>query len=298
MPEAPAPPVLRVALSPAAAERLLELRVRRLLAIELDDLVSVDQGATGPLEGDLIRVWIDTPTPRRALIEVRRGSRSVARRGLAIADFPADVAARVVTIATAEMVRVQARIDEAPAGPSQPNDDGTGQTEDAPFAMVPSLDGMWLPSSAPGGLFGAGFALEHRAGITTQALHTSLLIGEGGGQSLRWLEVGATLGLRLNLAERWRLTLGAQAAGVSLSLPRATTVDGLATSGNEWTARVGAELGLETQLARLTWLRLDVRPGALVRSLDLASNDLEAPHGEVGGFALGLGLGLVASPWQ
>ena len=48
------------------------------------------------------------PTPERSLIEVRRSGRSLARRALDITDLPSDIAARIVAIETAEMVRVQA----------------------------------------------------------------------------------------------------------------------------------------------------------------------------------------------
>ncbi|MEQ9318464.1 MAG: hypothetical protein RIF41_04865, partial [Polyangiaceae bacterium] len=45
---------VRVALSPKAAERLFEIRVRRLLAIELDGVAEVEDHATGPLAGEVI----------------------------------------------------------------------------------------------------------------------------------------------------------------------------------------------------------------------------------------------------
>jgi hypothetical protein len=289
----PEPLPVRVALSETATKRLFALRVRRLLSIELEGVANVSMTPTGPLRGDIIRIWIDTPTPRRAFIEVRRGSRSVAQRALAIADFPADVAARVVTIATAEMVRVQARLGE-PSDPG-PIDDGTeGRADEPGVAARASFGTVFLPSADPAIMVGPAFTLEHRTSFTTQALHVRVLGGEGDLQRLRWLEIGGTLGMRWRLGDRWRLAVGASASGLSLDLPKAAVIDGAAVRGAEWSARATGVIGGELAVAPDTWLSLELQPGGLVRSLDVVDGAGRASS--VGGFAMGLELGLVIAP--
>ena len=285
---------VRVALSPKAAERLFELRVRRLLAIELDGVAEVEDHATGPLAGEVIRVWIDTPNRRTALIEVRRASRSVARRKLAISDFPADIAARVVSIASAEMVRVQARLGEATDPTAGTGVDQDGEPDDASFAVEPALTGLILPSSDPVFVGGPRFSLEHRSGITTQALFAQFLVGDGTEQRLRWLEIGGYLGIRWRVADPFRLRFGAAASGVALDFPTAVSIDGRATDGQSWTARATASVAGELRLERQTWLSLALEPGGLIRDLDLASRSGDLSS--LGGFALGLNLGLVVAP--
>lgn len=285
---------VRVALSPKAAKRLFELRVRRLLAIELDGVAEVEERATGPLAGEVIRVWIDTPNRRTALIEVRRASRSVARRKLAISDFPADIAARVVSIASAEMVRVQARLSE-PIDPSAgTGDDPDAAKEDASFAVEPALTGLVLPASDPVFIGGPRFLLEHRSGITTQALFVQFLVGDGSDQRLRWLELGGFLGIRWRVAELFRLRFGAAASGVVLDVPTAIAIDGQPTDGQTWTARATASVAGELRLDGPTWLSLALEPGGLIRALDVTSRTGEGTS--IGGFALGLNLGLVVAP--
>jgi hypothetical protein len=251
---------------------------------------------TGPLGEDVIRVWIDAPSARRAVIEVRRIDRSLARRALRIADFPADVAARLVAIATSEMVRVQARATLRRPAPRSEPDDGSGSDDDAAFRVDGGGMVLLLPSSEPLVLAGPEIALEHQRSITAQVLYARWLIGEGEGQRARWLEIGAAFDVRLPLSERWRARLALKAGGVAVSLPLAATIDELPTSGTDWTVRAGGLLGVEVELAPEAWLGLSVEPGASLRNLRVV--DRSGLEHELGGFALGLGLGISASPFE
>ena len=279
-----------MATTKAAHKRLGTQRVRRLLAIELEDEAQVGSAANGSLAGDIIRVWIDVPSTRRALIEVRRGERSVARRSLAISGFPADVAARVVAIATSEMVRVQARVQRRPAV----NDDQARRAAEAArratFAVESTLSAVILPASSPAWTLGSELSLAHQIGITSQALYGRWQLGDGDDGHLRWLEIGVAAGVRLPLAPLWRVRLAAKAGGVSLALPQAAGAE----ARNDWTVHAGGQLGVEAELAPHTWLGLSVEPGALLRTV--GAYDAAGRLTEVGGFALGLGLGLVAEP--
>ncbi|RLB63391.1 MAG: hypothetical protein DRI90_06950 [Deltaproteobacteria bacterium] len=288
---------VRVALSQPAHKRLKALRIRRLLAIQLDDIAAIDPKPTGPLGKDLIRIWIDLPTERRALIEVRGGERSLARRLLVIAGFPDDVAARVVAIAVAQMVRVQFRAAQrARLAPEEGPSRGPGDPhEDQRFILGGSLTGLWLPTSAPEALVGPELSLTHRRGLTGQTIYGRWLMGSGSERHARWFEVGAALDLRLSVAPAWRARLAARAGGVALGLPEASPVNGSAASPADWTVRAGALLGIEASPQPGTWIGLAVEPGATLRSLDVVDHTGRAT--ELGGFALGVSLSVLASPW-
>jgi len=283
---------VRVARSKAAAKRLFVLRIRRLLRIELDGVASVEPAPNGPLTEDIIRVWIDVPNPRRAIIEVRRAGRSLARHELAIAGFPSDVAARVVVIAASEMVRVQAQLDQQVQPPTDDNNKPIGDDEDSALAFGAALSTMLLPMSEPALLFGPELTLEHRRGITAQSLYSRWLIGDGD-LSLRWLEVGAALDLRATLSPSWRMRFGGKVGAVALSVPDAVLIDG-APATSDWTARGGALFGIEAAVMPLTWVALSVEPGATLRSVTV--QDHTGSSSDLGGFALAVNLGLVVSP--
>lgn len=283
---------MRIALSPAADERLNERRLRRLLALELRGVAEVLPESTGPLSEDAVRVWLHVPNPRRAVIEVRRTDRSLARRSLRIEDHPADLAARLVAIATSEMVQVQARPlkpKPPPAQPKPPPNHESAFRVDAGGAL------LVLPTSAPLLLGGPELALEYRRAFTGQILYARWLIGEGDEQRARWLEIGASFDLRFELSEMWHLRLAAKAGGVALALPEAVLVDNNESrGGKEWMIRAGGLVGIEASLTDDVAFALTAEPGACLRKLhvlDGAGNETE-----VGGFAMGIGLTFIGSP--
>ncbi len=299
-PAKPAPAKVRVAMSARAAERLVELRVRRLISFELDEVAEVERDSVGPLNDDLIRVWIDVPSSRRVLIEVRREGRSLARRVLAISDFSPGVAARVVSIAAADMVRVQARLDTVPVEPVGPPS-VEAAIDDARVAFDASMMAMIAPQSLPLVSFGPELALEHRERLTpwlgsAQTLYGRLLIGEQDDRRLQWLEAGVALALRMPLSPRWRVQLAAKVGGALMSVPFATMADGAPTGGREWSARGGGLAAIEARVAPDTWLALGVEPGALLRDMTLVHRD--GTRSDLSGFTLGIALGLSVSPWS
>jgi len=288
---------VRVALSEAANKRLKARRLRRLLAIELDDIATIDSHPLGPLSRDLIRVWIELPTERLALIEVRGGGRSLARRTLVIAEFEGDVAARVVAIAVAQMVRVQWRAELR--GRSAPKtaggDGGVARAPESAFTLGGSLTGLWLPGSAPTALLGPELSLSHHGEITGQTLYGRWLMGADGERHGRWFELGAAIDLTLTITPAWRARLGARAGGVVLALPEAAPINSSVASPTDWTVRGGAQLGIEASPEPGTWIGLSLEPGATLRSLDVV--DRTGHHTELGGFALGVSLSVLSAPW-
>jgi hypothetical protein len=294
VPEPPAaqaaPPRVRVALSKKAAERLFELRMRRLLQIELDDAARVEPELAGPLGGELILVWIDLPEPRRAMIEVRRIHGALARRSIAVGGFPDDVAAEAVALAAAEMVRVQAHI--PPVKPPSDTPPVATRPADVPsFGIEGASDALLLPASEPVAFAGPRLSLALEKGIFNQTLHGRWLFGDGE-RLARWFEVGGGLGLRFPFGEDggWRIGVGLQAGFAAVRLPGATTVDGEA-SEDAWTVHGAAALALQARVTRDTWLSLAVEPGAALRTLTVADG---AGERDLGGFALGIHLGILA----
>lgn len=286
--EETAPIGVRVAFSSDADERLGGVRVRRLLKIELEGTAKVEPVATGSLSGDLIRVWIHAPNARRAIIEVRRNGRPLARRTLAIASFPSDVAARVVAIEASEMVRVQARALQKPAViPSPPGARPPG-TEQSSLVLDGGLGAIFAPDSDPAAFLGPELALSHRFSFTAQRLfgrwYASLEE-----PAVRWVEVGAAFELRFVLHERWRLATGLEASVVSLGFPDSTRVFG-EPADDGLSIRVGGSVAIETRLSPSLWLALAAEPGALVRPVDYQLAPVEA--GRLGGFLFGTALAL------
>ena len=281
------PVSVRMAYSPEADERLGGVRLRRLLKIELEGTATVEPHATGSLAADLVRVWVHVPSRRRAIIEVRRNGRPLARRILAIAGFPPDVAARVVAIETAEMVRVQARPvvrTPRPPEPSRPPEEDQASS----IAFDGGLGATFAPDSRPVAFLGPELSLSHRWSFTGQRLYGRWLTSLDG-PAVRWLELGAGFDFRFGLHADWRLRAGLEAGAVGFGLPEGAQVFG-EPRGDALSIRVAGDLAIERRLSPTLWLALGLEPGALVRAVDyeLPPGD----RGDLGGFLLGAALSL------
>ncbi len=285
---------VRIELSKGAAKRLSALRVRRLLQLELDDLADLDATDVGTLEGDdLIRVWIDVPIDRRAIVEVRRVEGSFAVRALAIGEYPSDVAAEVVALAASEMVRVQTNVKKTPAPLPPPRAPRT-PTDGNGVALSGGTTLITLPSSTPAVFVGPELGLELRQSAFAQRLYGRWQIGAGRDLG-RWLEFGASLEFRWNVAPRWRLHLAAKTGFVDVFLPNAARIEGENTA-HAYTVRMAGELGLEARIAPHHWLAISVEPGAALRPLDIGYQD--GAQATIGGFAFGINLSLSATLFE
>lgn len=285
---------VRAAMSPRASEALGGRRVLRLLEIELDESTPLARRANGPLDEEIIRVWLDAPSDKVVLIEVQRTGRGVTRRKLSIGRFEPEIAARVVAIAASEMVHVHARPPrrEQPAE-SKPGPAATdhGDAFKTAFALTSGLNVQWMPASAPDLVLGPEIALSHRRGPTGQELYARWLVNSYADQRLRWFEVGAGADLRIPLPEpTWRLHVGARAGGVALGLPQAELIDEAPTNPQSWSARAGALVGIEAALTGVGWLELAVEPGAILRSFE--ATDRAGQSQPIGGFTLNGSLAL------
>ena len=276
-----------------------ELRVRRLLAIELGGRPAIDPTSVGPLGDHLIRVWIDVPTPRRVLIEVRRTGRPLARRALNIGALPGDVAAGFVAIAASEMVRVQATaVPRKPKPLPIANGESDRDMMDrlSGFALASGVTMAVLPGSEPATLLGTELALDHRRGITSQQLYGRWLTNTHGAR-LRWLEMGGAIGVHFPMEHdeiMWRLSAAARVGFVALQLPDTVAIDGVPSGPSTWSARSGALLAASARVARNTWITLGLEPGATLRST--AVTDALGETRNLGGFVLGGSLSLGYEP--
>ncbi|MGK4008860.1 hypothetical protein WMF31_40015 [Sorangium sp. So ce1036] len=296
-PAAPARPVeVRIALSRGAAEEVAGVRLRRLLEIELPDGASLAAEPVGPLGDRVATVWIDRPTAARLEIQVRLDGRPVLRRQIAVAGLTSDVAARLLAIATSEMILAEMRRARAPRRPPAPRRPTPDEIELAsrdldaltasagPYAAV--------VSGGPRALGGAGVALGLRRLRFTEHLFARLLAAPPGGEALRWIEGGISGDYRIWLAASWRLSIGATASVASVRLPAAVAVDGIEGERDTWSARAGLGLGLETRLGGPLWLGLTLDPGVVLRPAPY--EDAHGAARAVEGAWLGVGVSLTS----
>ncbi len=287
---------VRLALSPAADRLLAELRVRRLLAVELGRRIQLEREATGPLEDELVQVWIDLSETRVAL-QVRRTGRPLARRSLDVTGMPAELAAHLVAIEASEMVRVQVgAVPPDPCGSCRLRAPSPAE----PFAGLSVAAGAatrWLPSARGGtdeiasttadpSLFlGTTLEVGQRIGPLRQFLRGEWL--GAGGSSSRWF--GATLGLEAQLP--WRAAPATVLPGdVRFGIGVAASVAALDIRGerpqDDWLASASGRFSVQVAARRGVWLGLALEPGAVLRPIDE----------RVAGFMLGAGLSLAAGP--
>jgi hypothetical protein len=264
---------VRLAMSTPAAARLLESRVRRLLAFELDGRAVVTRELAGPLRDTVAQVWVDLASDNTVLVEVRLAERPAVRRSIAIAGLVADVAARLVALTAAETIRDQARPlrgrrSAQPKGPSPAELERASRSRVA-AGLGASLFGALLPS-AEGALVGPALTVSLRAANVGAHVFGRYLGGSAEVGRLRWLEAGLAADYRLWLSPSLRLAAGAVASAASLRLGSATAVDTIAGATDTWSARAGALVGAELHVAGPAWLGLSIEPSAILRPVPYA----------------------------
>lgn len=99
------PKLVRIGLSKRASEKLSELRVARLVELQLGGDVSVSGEALGPLDEQAFRVFIDMSEPTRVEVQVQIVGKRVDTRSVDVSGLPWEVATRFVAIATSEALR-------------------------------------------------------------------------------------------------------------------------------------------------------------------------------------------------
>jgi len=279
---------VRLALSESASAQLAQRRLRRYLSIELEEAGHLAAQGQGPLSDHVAYVWIDFPDAGNVTIQTRVGRGAVATRTFALREgLRPDVTARLVAIATSEMIRSQARPTRI-RKPKEPKPLSPEQVELA-TRQHPALlftgkgQVVWLPSVA-GTVGGSGMETAFRLGLWKPFLSGSWLVGDSKGGPTRWVEagLGADRSFFASPKLRWELGLGAYGATVHFR-------DGYFADGGRdtWAARVSGRFGAERVLTGSTWLGIAFEPAMLLRS---AAFQASGTTGHIDGFSLGLGV--------
>lgn len=267
--------------------------MRRLVEIETEDFAVLAPGASGPLGDHVTYIWVDQPTISKIVVEVRLGDHPVERRELAVRGLAGDVAARIVALAIAEMVRVtiawRPPPPPPPAAPPRPSPEAIARAARlAPaVSLSPLASFVGLPG-ASGALGGAGAAIGFRYFGATETLSGRWLTGKAGGSDLRWLEIALGADYRFWLSPSFRLALGGSAAFASAHVAGARAVAGEVGQRESWSARAGGAIALEARLTPSIWIALDIEPGAVLRPVRFTGTSGAA--GVVQGAWLGAGL--------
>ncbi len=282
---------VRLALSESASALLTQRRLKRFLSIELEDAGHLAAQGQGPLGDHVAYVWIDLPESGKVLIQTRVGGGAVAMRTFPLRDgLRADVAARLVAIATSEMVRSQAGPIPArkPKTHKPPKPEQIElQTRDNPAVLLAGkVEAAWLPSLG-GALGGSVLEVAFRLDKVRPFMAGSWLVGDSDGGPTRWvgMSLGADRSVWLSPSLRFDVGLAGHAATVHLR-------DGSFRDGgghDAWTARATGRLKAEHVLSGPVWMGLSMEPGVLLRS---APFDTPGGSGSVEGLYLGMGLSL------
>ena len=285
---------VRFALSDAAKDKLPSSRFRRYLTIELDDTGHVAAKADGPLGDEVAYVWVDVPKPDTIEVQVRVGGHRIARRTFTLrAGTRDEVAARLVALITAEMVRASAKPERVrrarPPKPITPDEVEAATRLNPAILLAAQANYAWLPS-ADANLFGTSLQLAFRTGGVRELLTGRFLGGPSDAGTLRWFELGLGADYTTWLGSHWRMSAGAAAAAATLGLRDVQSVDAIDGQRTTWSARAGLPLLFETSVARSVWLGAGVEPAVILRPADYVLDDGRA--GRLEGFWLGLNLSL------
>ncbi len=285
---------VRFALSSSAAKQLSELRLRRLLEIELADAAVLAPANTGPLGDHVAYVWVDVSENSTVAIEARIGGRAVERREIVDAELTGDVAVRVIAIIAAEMVRAQMRPLRPPKKPPVPKPPTQEQIEAASrqadaLTWNPRASAAFVPS-AGATMFGPGFDLGLRRFGVGLHLSADWLAGPTSFGSSRWFDVGLGASYRL-----W-VTPDLRFAGDLTAKAAAVRVEGARVFGeapgqvDTWSATAGGSVALEWRVLEPLWLTLSVGPKAVLRPVEVvgAGGERSALEGVFVGTSLGV----------
>lgn len=278
-----------MSLSKSASALFVEARVRRLLEIELASGFRVVSGFTGALGDPLVFVWVDAPSPERAVVQVRGGRRPATERRLAIDPRAPDVAVRYVAIAAAELVRGALLPERARTTPPPPRKSAEELELEGRAARVLELGaagtGAWLPSTATW-LGGSTLSLGMRQSGVSERLSARWLVGDGDAGATRWAELAFGLGYTKWLRDDLRLAMGGDVGLAALGL------DGQwRASDGAWgsTVRAGLSAAAELRVGAHEWLGLSLEPSYLLRSVASSRGLESATHeGWLGGVSLRL----------
>jgi hypothetical protein len=259
----PQPQVIRVALSKRASETLSEVRVRRLVELQLGGDVPVAPEPYGPLDEVAVRVFIDLPSPSVAEIQAQAPKRRLAIRRVDVAGLPWDAATRFVAIAASESIRLQLR--PLPKRKPRPptNAEIAERLEKTPsLELGGALTGAWL-SGTNEGFLGSRLRFSFHQRVLSEHLSISAM---GSTASTSWFEGSIGASHRTFWLPDVRTHIG---AGFGV----AAVFDQSSGEPDPW-IRGYAAASVSLRLAGDAWLGVELEPGAA----------LDAPNERVGAF--------------
>ena len=283
---------LRASISPRASLLFPEARVRRLLAIELQNSATLSSSMAGPLTDNVAWLWIDVQGKGIATIEARAANGLSSRRTISLGALGSDAAARHIAIAGAEMIRLLSqpwRVRKPAVAKHVCCERAEALERALPTLALDAGVFSALVTGQPAVLAGPAVGVSFRYLNTGARIGGAWFGGAPEAGTLSWAEAGLALDHRWPLG-RWRVLAGASAAGASVYLGGVRQVDGVAGAHSSWSARAVALLGVERRIGSASWLSLTVQPGAVLRPVPF-----ELPSGQAGkvsGAWIGLGLGL------
>ncbi len=245
------PSVVRISFARNAAEKLNAIRLRRLVELQLGAELAVDPEPFGPLDENVIRVFIELETDTLVRVQAQAPGRRLESRPVDVEGVPWEVATRFVAITASELVKSQATPPRKPR-PREltPFERATLEARVPRFEVSAALEtGYW--EAADEAVFGSRLRVAHHTYWVSESLSFAALAAPDG-------SVGYDLDL-VALHQFWidpsfRLSPG---AGLSLFVTNLSSTD----ESFRAASRVHAIGQLDLRIDDDTWFRLAVEPG-------------------------------------
>lgn len=275
-PAAPAPTRVRLALSPAAASFMTDLRVRSLLDVELEGFLPLGEEVTGPLDELSVRVYIDQPEGASVVIQVQAPGRTLTRRRVEVTGLTWDVAARFAAIATAEIVRAELQPLRARRAKAHKPTQGELEAADRARARVRIGAGASSNVAWSGPIsIGPELSLGHTTPWVDVDIAARAAFAEGETRVAAveaWLSLGHTM-----LMTSWlRLEVGGGIGAGTMS--RTEDAEDL----HDGFGHAAGRIGVGARLAPETWLAVRLEPGTIVGGPTTASGGRPLEGGVLG----------------
>lgn len=262
------PKIVRIVIAKTAAEKLSELRVRRLVELQLGGDIRVPEEPGGPLNENAVRVYIDLPEPAIVEVQVQGPGRKLETRRVDVSGLPWEVASRFVSIATSELVRGQLTPRRKPR-PRLPTPDEIADklAGEPSFELSAALEGAWL-GDLDEALIGSRLAATFHQRALSERVSLGWLAGTSGGS---WLDLDVAATHRFWFGPDFRLGLGGGFALAVLNDAPIVPPAGVEAADPALWVRAHARATLDVRLAEQAFIGFDLEPGLTV---DPATNSV------------------------
>ncbi|NUP10294.1 MAG: hypothetical protein HOW73_29945 [Polyangiaceae bacterium] len=262
-PEEKRPIVVRIALSKTAAEKLSEQRVRRLVELQVGAGASVPSEATGPLDENAVRVYIDLPEPTVVVVQVQAPDRRLETRNVDVAGLPWEVATRFVATAASQSISALTAPRRKPRPRPPSPEEVARELAKRPWLEVSAGLEAVYSSDLETALFGSRVRLGYHGPILSEAISLAAL---GSIDAGLWTEVDVSAFHRIWIGPDVRVGLGfGFALAFTKDLRREEELAAPASDNDvELWVRPHALASIDFRLAPEAWLRAGVDPGATI----------------------------------